>query len=135
MEILNLYLNFAAYLGVGLLLLTAGIGLFVLATPKIKEFELIGRKNVTAALSLSGKLLGLAVVLGAAAEYSISLLDMAIWGSIGIFTQIIVFFLAELLTFRFSIQKAIEEDNRSVGFLLFSLSLAVGWIVAKSLSY
>lgn len=132
---MNLYMNFAAYLGLGLLLLSAGVGLFVLATPKIKEFELIGRRNVTAALSLGGKMLGLAIVLGAAAEYSISLLDMAIWGSIGILTQIIVFFLAELVTVRYSLQKAIEEDNRSVGVILFSLSLAVGWIVAKSLSY
>jgi putative membrane protein len=132
---MNLYLNFAAYLGLGLLLLTAGVALFVLATPKIKEFELIGKKNVTAALSLGGKMLGLAIVLGAAAEYSVSLLDMAIWGSIGIFTQIIVFFLAELVTVRYSLQTAIEEDNRSVGVILFSLSLSVGWIVAKSLSY
>ena len=132
---MNLYMNFAAYLGLGLLLLSAGVGLFVLATPKIKEFELIGRRNVTAALSLGGKMLGLAIVLGAAADYSISLLDMAIWGSFGIFTQIIVFFLAELVTVRYSLQKAIEEDNRSVGVILFSLSLAVGWIVAKSLSY
>jgi putative membrane protein len=132
---MNLYLNFAAYLGLGLLLLTAGVALFVLATPKIKEFELIGKKNVTAALSLGGKMLGLAIVLGAAAEYSVSLLDMAIWGSIGIFTQIIVFFLAELITVRYSLQTAIEEDNRSVGVILFSLSLSVGWIVAKSLSY
>lgn len=132
---MNIYLNFAAYLGLGLFLLTAGVGLFVLATPKIKEFELIGKRNITAALSLGGKMLGLAIVLGAAAEYSISLLDMAIWGSIGIVTQIIVFFVAEVVTVRYSIQKAIEEDNRSVGVILFSLSLAVGWIVAKSLSY
>ncbi|WP_102263006.1 DUF350 domain-containing protein [Mesobacillus jeotgali] len=132
---MNLYLNFAAYLGLGLLLLTAGVGLFVLATPKIKEFELIGKRNITAALSLGGKMLGLAIVLGAAAEYSLSLLDMAIWGSIGIFTQIIVFFVAEVVTVRYNLQKAIEEDNRSVGVILFSLSLSVGWIVAKSLSY
>ncbi|HAQ06809.1 MAG TPA: DUF350 domain-containing protein [Bacillus bacterium] len=132
---MNLYLNFAAYLGLGLLLLTAGVGLFVLATPKIKEFGLIAERNVTAALSLGGKMLGLAIVLGAAAEYSVSLLDMAIWGSIGIFTQIVVFFIAELVTIRYSLQKAIEEDNRSVGVMLFSLSLSVGWVVAKSLSY
>lgn len=132
---MNLYLNFASYLGLGLLLLAAGVGLFVLATPKIKEFELIGKRNVTASLSLGGKMIGLAIVLGAAAEYSVSLLDMAIWGSIGIFTQIFVFFVAEVATVRYSLQKAIEEDNRSVGVILFSLSLAVGWIVAKSLSY
>jgi putative membrane protein len=132
---MNLYLNFASYLGLALLLITAGILLFILSTPKLKEFSLIGQKNVTAALSLGGKIVGLAIVLGAAAEYSVSLLDMAIWGAVGIVAQIMVYILAEVITIRFSISKAIEEDNRAVGILLFSLSLSIGWVVAKCLSY
>lgn len=132
---MNLYLNFASYVGVALLLMAVGIILFILSTPKLKEFNLIAEKNVTAALSLGGKMIGLAVVLGAAAEYSVSLIDMAIWGFIGIISQIIVFIVAEVITIRFSIQQAIEEDNRAVGIMLFSLSIAIGWIVAKCLSY
>lgn len=132
---MNLYVNFASYLGVALLLMAFGILLFILSTPKVKEFSLIGEKNAAAALSLGGKIAGLALVLGAAAEYSVSLLDMAIWGAVGIISQIIVFVLAEVITIRFSISKAIEEDNRAVGFILFSLSLSIGWIVAKCLSY
>lgn len=132
---MNLYINFASYLGVALLLLILGVILFELSTPKIKEFRLIAKKNVTAAMSLGGKIFGLAIVLGAAAEYSVSLVDMSIWGVIGIVSQIIVFFLAEVITIRFSIHKAIEEDNRAVGTMLLSLSLAIGWIVAKCLSY
>ncbi|MFP3919360.1 DUF350 domain-containing protein [Lysinibacillus telephonicus] len=132
---MNLYLNFASYLGVALLLLIVGVVLFTISTPKLKEFRLIAERNVTAAMSLGGKVVGLAIVLGAAAEYSVSLLDMAIWGAIGIITQIIVFILAEVITIRFSIHKAIEEDNRAVGTMLLSLSLAIGWIVAKCLSY
>ena len=80
-------------------------------------------------------MVGLVIVLGAAAEYSVSLLDMAIWGGVGIVSQIIVFILAEVITIRFSISKAIEEDNRAVGIMLFSLSLSIGWMVAKCLSY
>lgn len=132
---MNLYVNFASYLGVALLLILIGTVLFIVSTPKLKEFSLIAEKNVTAALSLGGKMVGLAIVLGAAAEYSVSLLDMAIWGGIGIISQIIVFLLAELITIRYSIHKAIEEDNRAVGIMLFSLSLSIGWIVAKCLSY
>jgi putative membrane protein len=131
----NLYVNFASYLGVALLLLIVGIVLFTVSTPKIKEFTLIAQKNVTAALSLGGKVLGLAIVLGAAAEYSVSLIDMVIWGAIGIVSQIIVFIIAEVITIRFSIKDAIEGDNRAVGVMLFSLSLAIGWVVAKCLSY
>lgn len=73
--------------------------------------------------------------LGAAAQYSVSLLDMLLWGAIGIVAQIIVFILAEVITIRFSIHQAIEEDNRAVGTMLLSLSLAVGWIIANCLSY
>ncbi|MGM9945763.1 MAG: DUF350 domain-containing protein [Lysinibacillus sp.] len=132
---MNLYINFLSYLGVAIGLLVVGVVLFTISTPKIKEFKLIAEKNVSAAMLLGGKVIGLAIVLGAAAEYSISLMDMAIWGVIGIVAQIIVFILAEVITIRFSIQKAIEEDNRAVGTILLSLSLAVGWIVAKCLSY
>ncbi|NHM32532.1 DUF350 domain-containing protein [Neobacillus terrae] len=132
---MNLYLNFISYLAVALLLMLLGILLFVITTPKLKELTLIGMKNVSAALSLGGKMAGLALVLGAAAEYSVSLLDMAIWGAIGILSQIILYFLAEAVTIRYSIRQAIEEDNRAVGITLFSLSLSIGWILAKCLSY
>jgi len=131
----NLYLNFGSYLGVAIVLLVIGILLFMLSTPKINEMRLIAEKNVSAALLLGGKVVGLAIVLGAAAEYSVSLIDMAIWGAIGIVAQIVVFVLAEVVTIRFSISNAIKEDNRAVGVMLFSLSLAIGWIVAKCLSY
>ena len=132
---MNLYMNFLAYLGVAMLLLIVGMVLFTISTPKIKEFKLIAEKNVSAAMLLGGKVVGLALVLGAAAEYSISLMDMAIWGAIGIVAQIVVFIIAELITIRFSIQKAIEQDNRAVGMMLLSLSIAVGLVVAKCLSY
>lgn len=132
---MNVYLNFLAYLGVSLSLLVIGMLLFAMSTPKINEFRLIAKKNVAAAMLLGGKVVGLALVLGAAVEYSVSLLDMVIWGAIGILAQIIVFFLAEMLTVRYSIQQAIEEDNRAVGTMLLALSLAVGWIVAKCLTY
>jgi putative membrane protein len=132
---MNLYLNFASYLGVAVLLMIAGIILFTFSTPKLREFKLIAEKNVSAALLLGGKVIGLAIVLGAAAEYSVSLIDMVIWGAIGILAQIIVFILAEVITIRFSIAKAIEEDNRAVGVMLLSLSLAIGLVIAKCLSY
>lgn len=41
---MNLYLNFLAYLGVGVGLLVIGMLLFALSTPKINEFKLIAEK-------------------------------------------------------------------------------------------
>lgn len=132
---MDLYINFSLYLLVSLGLLVVGVFLFEISTTKVKEFTLIAEKNVTAALSLGGKVIGLAIVLGSAAENSVDLLDMAIWGAVGIIAQIICFILAEVLTIRFSIENAIKEDNRAVGIMLFSLSIAVGWVVAKCLTY
>lgn len=132
---MDLFINFSLYLIVSLGLLLVGIFLFEITTTRVKEFQLIAEKNLTAALSLGGKLIGLAVVLGSAAENSVSLIDMVIWGAVGILAQIIFFILAEVLTIRFSIENAIKEDNRAVGFMLLSLSIAVGWVVAKCLTY
>lgn len=132
---MSLYVNFAAYLTLSLVLLMVGMYLFEISTTRLKEFQLIRQKNITAALALGGKILGLALVLGSAVENSVSLIDMVIWGAIGIAAQIVSFVLAELITIRFSIHKAIEEDNRAVGVMLLTLSLAIGWIVAKSLTY
>ena len=76
---MNLYINFLSYLAVALLLLFVGVALFAISTPKLKEFQLIAKKNVTAAMSIGGKVMGLALVLGATLEYSVSLTDMVIW--------------------------------------------------------
>ncbi|WLR51311.1 DUF350 domain-containing protein [Bacillus tianshenii] len=131
---MNLYLNFLAYAGVALLMLLLGLVLFELTT-KNEKFKMIGQGNSTAAMVIGGKLLGLAVVVGSAIANSISLLDMVIWGAIGIVFQIVVHILAEVVTIRFSIKDAIDQDNRAVGMFLLLMSVSIGWVVAQSLTY
>lgn len=128
------FLNFLLYLLVSLLMLGAGLILFTVTT-KVKEFHLIGEGNKTAAMVLGGKMLGLSFVLGAAISNSVSILDMVFWGLIGMVAQILIYPLAELLTLRFEIQRAIEEDNQAVGLLLLFISLSIGWIIANNLTY
>ncbi|MBE3555021.1 MAG: DUF350 domain-containing protein, partial [Thermicanus sp.] len=120
-----LYLNFLLYLFVSLVMLGLGLILFTAST-KMKEFALIGRRNKTAAMVLGGKMLGLSFVLGSAIANSVSLPDMILWGAIGMVAQVLIYPIAELLTVRYQINKAIEEDNQAVGIILLSLSLAVG---------
>lgn len=131
---MDLFFNFLSYLGVSVALLVIGIIVFAFVT-KEKEFSLISRGNVAAALSLGGKIVGLSFVLGSSVTNSISLVDMVIWGAVGIVAQITIYYLVELLTIRFSISKAIEEDNKSVGTLLLILSVSIGWIIAQCLTY
>ncbi|MFP3727544.1 DUF350 domain-containing protein [Priestia filamentosa] len=131
---MNLFLNFLMYLGVGCLLLLIGTLVFVITT-KEREFALIKEKNTAAALSLSGKIFGLAFVLGSSVANSINVLDMIVWGIIGILAQIIVYYIAELVTVKFSISKAIQDNNNAIGILLFTLSISIGWIIAQCMTY
>lgn len=127
-------INFLAYLGSALGLLIAGLFIMEIMT-KNKEFKLIANGNKAASYVLGGRLVGLAIVLYSALANSISLIDLLIWGSIGIIAQIIIFYLVELLTPTFNIVEAIDKDNHSVGIFLMLLSIAIGLVIAGSITY
>jgi putative membrane protein len=128
-------LDFLLYLAVSLALLLVGLFLMEITT-KVKEFALMAKGNKAASYVLGGRLLGLAIVLYSALANSISLLDMVIWGAVGIAAQIIVFYLTEWLTpRRFNVSQSIEEDNRAVGLFLLLLSVSIGIVIAGCLTY
>lgn len=126
--------NFLLYLAVSLGLLIVGLFLMEVTT-KVKEFSLMAKGNKAASYVLGGRLLGLAIVLYSTAANSISVMDMVIWGAIGIIAQIIVFYLAEWLTPRFDVNQSIEEDNQAVGLFLMFLSVSIGVVIAGCLTY
>ncbi|MBG9788590.1 DUF350 domain-containing protein [Brevibacillus laterosporus] len=132
---MSLIINFLIYAGTAFAMMLLGLVLFVVSTTKVKEFQLIANNNQAAAMTLGGKMLGLAFVLGSAVANSVSLVDMVIWSGVGIVAQIIFFFLAELITIRFSIREAIEKNNTAVGILLMMVSISIGWIIGQCLTY
>ncbi|WP_226667970.1 DUF350 domain-containing protein [Metabacillus litoralis] len=134
MNFSDLFLSTLSYIGLACLLLFVGIILFEVTT-KNKEFELIKNGNKAAVYAFGGRILGLAIVLYSAIANSVNILDMIIWGSLAIIMQIIIFYLAELLTPKFNITKAIDEDNQAVGLFLLFLSVSIGLIIAASLTY
>jgi putative membrane protein len=62
-------------------------------------------------------------------------LDLVIWAAIGIVSQIVADFLAEVLTPTFSIQKALKEDNVAVAIAMVGMFIAIGLIIAGCLTY
>jgi len=130
----DLFFNYLSYAGLSFLLLIIGFVLFELST-KTKELKLIAQGNLAAALVIGGKLLGLSFVIGSAIANSVNLTDMVIWGAVGIVSQIALYILLELITIRFSIKDAIENNNTAVGTLLLLISLSVGWVIAQCLTY
>jgi putative membrane protein len=127
-------LNFLAYVGVALLMWAIGIFLMEITT-KNKEWDLIKNGNKTASYVFLGRIVGLAIVLYSAISNSISLIDLLIWGAIGIIAQIVFFYLAEWLTPKFNITKAIDDNVESVGILLMGLAISIGIIIAGCLTY
>ena len=124
---------FIAYFVGGLVSLLVFIALYVRLTP-YREFDLIHQGNRTAALSLSGNVLGFAIVLYTAISHSVSGVDVLLWSVIGFLAQyasyhiIRQFFLRHWLLY-------IEEDNVAAGILACALSIAVGLLNAASMSY
>lgn len=134
MTFLDLFLATLSYIGVAIVLLFIGIILFEITT-KNKEMQLIKSGNKAAVYAFGGRILGLAIVLYSSIANSVNVFDMVIWGSVSIIMQIVIFYLAELLTPKFNITKAIDDDNQAVGLFLLFLSISIGLIIAASLTY
>lgn len=137
-------INFSIYLAISLPILAIGIFLFIRLTP-FNEVELIGegdeidipRKAAAAqaaAYTLGGKVLGLSLVLASAIFHSVNVIDLALWGSIGIVFQIILFYFYELIT-PFKVIEEIPNGNISVGILSSFLSVSIGLLLAALISY
>ncbi|TDF98288.1 DUF350 domain-containing protein [Paenibacillus piri] len=136
--------NFLIYLVVTVPLLGVGIVFFIFTTP-YSEFQLIREGGQVddpvktgaaraAAFDLGGKMLGQTLVLASAVYHSVGLLDLIVWGLVGIAFQIIVFYLFELLT-PFKVVKEIPNGNVAVGQFSFILSLVTGILMASLISY
>lgn len=137
-------LNFLAYLGVTIPILGVGILVFTFTTP-YKEFQLIKDgaqaeepQKVAAAQAaahdLGGKIIGLAIVLASAVYHAVNLLDLVIWGVVGMVFQVLVFYLFEWIT-PFKVVSEIPKGNVSVGIFASRLSIAAGLLMAALISY
>ncbi|PZE22503.1 DUF350 domain-containing protein [Paenibacillus xerothermodurans] len=135
--------NFLIYVGVTVPLLGVGILFFIFTTP-YSEFKLIRdgsaedpvkvRAARAAAYDLGGKIFGQVLVLASAVFHSLGLIDLLIWGLLGIAFQILVFYLFELLT-PFKVLDEIPKGNVAVGFFSFCLSVVSGILMASLISY
>ena len=124
--------DFLVYLAVALVMLWLFTAVYVRVTP-YREFDLIREGNMAAAFSLSGAVLGFIAPLASAIQHSVNLVDMAIWGGIAFVVQIVAFVGVKLAIP--SITRDIPAGNNAQGFLLGSLSLAVGLLSAACMSF
>lgn len=126
---LPLYLGF---LGTTLGLLIAALAIYVMLTP-YKEISLIRQGNRAAAYSLSGTAVGMAIVLYSTASSTFMLLELVVWGAIGLLGQLAAFLVVSLLILP-KFREGIEQDNVAYGIVLGALSVAMGILNAGALS-
>ncbi len=118
----------ATAIGLLLLFVTA----YVWITP-YREIALIREGNAAAAASLSGAILGFVLPLASAIAHSVSLLDMAVWGLIALFVQLLAYGAGRLLLP--DLARDIPAGHIASGVFVGALALAIGILNAACMSY
>lgn len=128
LESLPLYLMF---LGTAVGLMAAAMAAYILITPH-REIALIRDGNIAAAVSFGGTAIGMAIVLFSTASGTFNVVELLIWGGIGLVGQLLVYALVAVMIPGLS--KGLTEGRTSYGVLLGTMSIAMGILNAGALS-
>lgn len=123
----------AGYFSVVALCLVITMVLFEIVT-KYKNWEEIKKGNVAVSLATGGKIIGVCNIFRYSIERHSTLLEMIGWGFYGFILLILAYLLFEFLTPRFKVDEEIENDNRSVGFISFSISVGLSFVIGASIT-
>lgn len=137
-------INFLMYLSTAIPLMIFGIYVFTHTTP-YDDFALIRSGGevesachvdaaIAAALDISGKVLGLTLVIASAIWHAVNIIDLILWGIIGIVVEVLVFCLLRCIV-PLKVIEEIPKGNISVGLFSATLSVASGLLLAALLSY
>jgi putative membrane protein len=124
--------DFLLYFAISSVMLAVFAAIYVKITP-YREIALIRENNMAAAFSLSGALIGMAIPLANAIEYSVNPIDMAIWGCIALAIQLLVFVVARIALPH--IAEDIPAGKQASGFFLGAISIAAGVLNAACMTY
>jgi putative membrane protein len=124
--------HFLIYFGVAILLASVFWSLYTFLTPH-DELSLIRQGNTSAALAISGALLGFALPLAAATMHNVSPMAVVQWGLVAMAVQLAVYALARLVMPNLS--QSISDDRPAGAIILCAVSLICGIFNAAAMSY
>jgi putative membrane protein len=124
--------DFLVYFFIAAALLLLFIFIYIRITP-YKELQLIREGNNAAAISLAGTILGMVIPVAHAIEFSVGLIDMAIWTAIALVVQLLVFVVARITLPE--IARDIPAGKTASGIFLGTISIAAGVLSAACMSY
>ena len=135
MEFLKLSLQgldeFLVYFGLCLVFVALFLAIYIRVTP-YREIQLIREGNSAAAASLSGALIGFVLPLAAAVEHSVNPYDLAIWATIALAVQLLVYAATRLVLP--DVGRDIPAGKVASGVFLAAMSVGAGILSAASIS-
>ncbi len=129
----NDYLSSIVYVSVTVLSLIIFLSVFELVT-KYRCWHEIKKGNVAVALATGGKIFGICNIFRFSIARHSTLSEMIGWGLFGFTLLIVAYFLFEFMTPRFNVDQEIANDNRSVGFISFTISVGLSFVIGASIA-
>ncbi|WP_100330070.1 DUF350 domain-containing protein [Bacillus xiapuensis] len=131
---MNPFLLTLLYFSIAVAVVIAGLIVFELLTRKYKDWQEIKEGNAAVALSISGKIIGICLILMFSIFHNDTIVETLAWGAYGIVLQIIAYLLFDLLTRHFSVESQLKERNIAVGIISFSVSVGLACVIGASIS-
>ncbi|UOQ46155.1 DUF350 domain-containing protein [Halobacillus salinarum] len=128
------FLMTLAYFVIAIFVVLIGLVVFEFITTKYKDWEEIGSGNQAVALSISGKIIGICIILSFAIYNSLTIWDTIIWGAYGVVLQMVAYLLFELFTRSFSVGSKLKENNMAVGIVSMGVSIGLAFVIGASIT-
>ncbi|UOQ94128.1 DUF350 domain-containing protein [Halobacillus shinanisalinarum] len=128
------FLATIGYFALGIVVVLIGLVLFEWITKQYKDWDEIGSGNQAVAMSVSGKIIGICIVLAFAIYHSFTLWDTLIWGAFGVILQMVAYLLFELFTRKFSVETKLKENNTAVGIVSMGVSIGLAFVIGASIT-
>ncbi|WP_409252352.1 DUF350 domain-containing protein [Bacillus sp. SCS-153A] len=122
------------YFAVAIIIVLFGLYIFELLTRKYKDWDEVLKGNNAVALSISGKIIGICIILAFSIYHSSALTDTLIWGVFGVILQMAAYLLFELLTRKFSVEEQLQKGNMAVGIITFAVSVGLAFVIGASIT-
>ncbi|MBH0230146.1 DUF350 domain-containing protein [Halobacillus yeomjeoni] len=128
------FLATLGYFAIAIVVVIVGLVIFEWMTRQYKDWEEVKQGNQAVAMSISGKIIGICIVLAFAIYHSFTVWDTLIWGAYGVFLQMIAYMLFELFTRKFSVETKLKENNTAVGIISVGVSIGLALVIGASIT-
>lgn len=122
------------YFAISVIIVLIGLFIFEVMTQKYKDLEAVKEGNIAVAMSVTGKVIGICIILAFAIYHSSEYYETIIWGIYGVVLQMIAYLLFDIFTRKFSVEEQLSKNNIAVGILSMGVSIGIAFVVGASIT-